>query len=46
MNENANDFKIIKIFDYVLKETPKNYNVTLEINTNGNYQINFIKESK
>ena len=42
----SNDFQIIKIFDYVLQNAPKEFNVTLEINNNGNYQINFIKETK
>ena len=42
---NKVDYKILQFLDYVIVNKPKGYNVSLTINTNDNYQINFIKEN-
>ena len=46
MKNNENYYKVMQIFDYILKNKPSVYNVYLTIEKNGNYRINFIKETK
>lgn len=39
------EYKMLQLLDYAMVNKPKGYNVSLTIDTNNNYQINFIKEN-
>ena len=40
------EYKILQLLDYAIVNKPSGYNVSLTMDTNDNYQINFIKENK
>lgn len=40
------EYQILQLLDYAMVNKPKDYNVSLTICTNGDYKINFIKETK
>lgn len=42
---NKVEYKILQLLDYAIVNKPKGYTVSLTIDTNDNYQINFIKEN-
>ena len=42
---NSVDYKMLQLLDYLMTQKPKGYNVSLTVETNGDYKINFIKET-
>lgn len=43
MSKNV-EMKMLQLLDYLMTQKPNGYNVSLTIDTNDNYQINFIKK--
>lgn len=39
------EYKILQLLDYAMTQKPKGYSVSLTVETNGDYKINFIKEN-
>ena len=39
------EYKMLQLLDHLMTQKPSGYNVSLTMDTNDNYQMNFIKEN-
>lgn len=42
---NKVEYRMLQLLDYAMTQKPKGYSVSLTVETNGDYKINFIKEN-